>query len=97
MGRPTIVKRLLKRIQHKAGMCCPADSPTNDIAGIDVDHERDIDEPAQGRDVGKIRDTQLVGRWCTELAVNVIQRTGRSFIADGGAHGLATDLPCQAE
>jgi len=27
MNRPTIVKRLFERIQHEAGMCCPANTP----------------------------------------------------------------------
>jgi len=40
-----IMQRLLQRIEHEAGMGRPANPPTNDLAGIDVDHERDINEP----------------------------------------------------
>lgn len=41
-----VVQSLLQGIQHEAGMCCPADPPAHDVAGINVDHECDIDEPA---------------------------------------------------
>jgi len=95
MDRSAVVQSLLQGIEHKTGMCGPADPPAHDVAGIDVDHERDIDEPAPGRDIGKIRDPQPVRRRGMELPVDAIQRTGRGFIADRGADGLATDHPVQ--
>ena len=54
MGGSAIMQSLFQGIQHKAGMGCPADPPTNDIAGINVDHEGDVDEPGPGRDLSEI-------------------------------------------
>lgn len=54
MDRPTIVQRLLQRVQDEAGMCCPAGAPANDPAGVCVDDEGDVDEPRPGRDVGEV-------------------------------------------
>ena len=36
---------LLQSIQHKAGACRAACSPTDDLAGEHIDHESDVDEP----------------------------------------------------
>jgi hypothetical protein len=55
MDWSAIVQCLLERIEHEAGMGRPADPPPNNVEGVDVDHERDIDEPALGRDVGEVR------------------------------------------
>ena len=95
MNWPTIVQRLLQCIEHEAGMGCSADPPTNDIADVNIDHERHVDEPVPGRHVGKIRDPKPIRGWRVELAVDVIQRTRCRLIADRGAHRLATDYPLQ--
>ena len=88
MNWPTIVQRLLQCIEHEAGMGCSADPPTNDIADVNIDHERHVDEPVPGRHVGKIRDPKPIRGWRVELAVDVIQRTRCRLIADRGAHRL---------
>ena len=54
VNRPAIVLRLLQRVQHEAGVRRPADAPAHDIAGVNVDHEGDVDEPYPGRDIGEV-------------------------------------------
>lgn len=88
---------LLKGIQHEAGMRGSADAPANDIAGVDIDHEGDIDEARPGRDIGEVGHPEHVRRWSMELPVDVIERARRGLVADRGAHGLATDYPLQAQ
>jgi hypothetical protein len=94
---PPVVQSLLQGIQHKAGMRSPADPLAQDVAGVDVDHERDINEPCLGRDIGEVRDPQSVGCRRVELAVDVIQRARCRPVTGRGAHRLATDHACQAE
>jgi hypothetical protein len=91
-----IVQSLLQGIEDETGMRRPADSPANDIAGVNVDDERDIDEPAPGRDIGKVRDPQPVGCRCMELTVDVIQRARCSLVTESGTYWLAADDPLQA-
>lgn len=61
MNGSAIVDSLLEGVQDEAGMRSPADPPAHDVAGVDVDHERDINEPGPGRDIGEVRDPQSVG------------------------------------
>lgn len=44
MSRPSLVKSLLQRIQHEAGMSGPVHPSADDAAGIGVDQEGQIDE-----------------------------------------------------
>ena len=62
MGWSAIVDRLFERIENEPGMRRSADPPPHDGAGIDVDHERDIDKARPGRDVGKVQHPQHVRR-----------------------------------
>lgn len=73
-----------------------AGSPADDPPGVGIDDEGDIDEPRPGRDVGEIRHSQHVRRWRAEPAIDVIEPARRCFVADGRAHRLAPDHPCQA-
>jgi hypothetical protein len=38
------VDRLLQGVEHEGGLGRPADAPAHDVAGLDVDHEGDVDE-----------------------------------------------------
>src|SRR5882757_7201493 len=60
MSWPSLVKGLLKSVQHKAGMSGPAHPPADNAAGIDVDHESDVDESRPGADIGEVRQPQRV-------------------------------------
>ena len=61
VGRTTIMDGLLERIQDEARMRRPADPPTHDIAGINVDDEGHINEACPCRDIGKVRHPELLG------------------------------------
>ena len=60
MDGPSIVKGLLQCVEHEAGVSGSGDAPTNDAAGIGVDHEGDVDEAGPGRDVGEVGDPERV-------------------------------------
>ena len=55
--------RLFECIQNKSRMWGGADAPADDLAGIGVDDESDINEPSPGCDIGEIRHPQHVRRW----------------------------------
>gem|GEM_PF-2177686 len=54
MDRTSFVDSLFQCVQHEAGMRSPADSPAHNVAGIDIDHEGDINESHPRRDVGEV-------------------------------------------
>jgi hypothetical protein len=58
-----IVQRLFQGIEDEAAMRRPTDPPANDVAGVNVNHERDINEATRGRDIGEVRE----GRRCPFL------------------------------
>jgi hypothetical protein len=95
--RPPFVQGLLQRVENEAGMGGAADAPADNPPGIGVDDEGDVHKPRPGGDIGEVLQPQPVGRRRVELAVHVVERTGRGFIADRGAHGLAPDHPLQAK
>ena len=78
-------------------MCCPADPPTYDIAGINVDHEGHINEACPCRDIGKVRHPKHVGGRRMELPVHLVERARCGFVADRRAHRLAADDTLQAQ
>ena len=82
---------LLQRIENEAGMRRPGHTPANDTAGLGIDDECHVDEALPRRDVGEVRDPQHVRTWCSEFPIDVIERTGRGFVAHGCAHTAATD------
>src|SRR3546814_12497547 len=96
MNRPAFVSRLLKRIQHEAGIRRPAGAPADDPPGVGIDDKGDIDEPRRGRDIGEVRYPKHVPRWRVEPAVDVIGRARCRLVADGRTHRLASDHACQA-
>jgi hypothetical protein len=57
-----IMDRLPDRIEHEFGMRFPADPPVHDVADVDIDHEREINEPISGRDIDEVRNPQHVRR-----------------------------------
>ena len=97
MDRATIVDSLLQSVENEARVRRSADPPAHDVAGIDVDHEGDVDEPRPGRDVGKVRDPQHVRCRRMELSVDLVERARRRLVADGRPHRLVADYALQAE
>jgi hypothetical protein len=58
---PAVVERLLERVERNVAAQRARHPPTDDPARIGVDHERDVDDPAPGRDVREIRHPQRIG------------------------------------
>src|SRR5262249_40444531 len=97
MDRASLVDSLLQRVQYEAGMRSPADAPAYDVAGVDVDHEGDIDEARPRRDIGEVRYPEHVPRRRMELPIDVIERARCSLVADRGSHRLTPDHSLQAQ
>lgn len=91
------VERLLQGIEHEVGPHRPADPPPDNATGKDVDDEGNIDESLPSRDVGEIRDPQLVWPIRLELPIDPVQRARRGGIAEGRANDLPTHDAAQAE
>ncbi len=62
MDGPPVMEGLLERVEHEAGMSCPADPPAHDPSRVGIDHEGDVNEAGPGRDVGEVRDHSTFGR-----------------------------------
>ena len=69
-----LMKRLLERFEHEAGMRCPADPPADDPTRKGVGDEGDTDETGPGRDIGEVGDPQPVRRRGVELPLDTIER-----------------------
>ena len=91
--RPPRMKRLLERIENKAGMRPPADPPADDPPGKGVNDEGDIDEAGPGRDIGEVRDPQPVRRRGVELPLDPVERARRGTVAHRGADQLPRIAP----
>src|SRR5882757_4144631 len=93
MDRPSIMQRLLQRVEHEAGVRRARDPPAHDPAGIGVDHKGDVDKAGPGRDVGEVGEPEDIRLWRLELAVDVIQRAWRGLVTDRGFDGSAAGRP----
>ena len=96
LGGPAVVECLFERVQNEAGMGCAGHPPAHDPAGEGVDDEGDIDEALPCRHVREIRHPQGIRAGRLESAVHPVRGTRRGFVADRGAHRLATRRPIQA-
>ena len=96
MGGTSLVKGLLQRIQHKAGMRGPAHPPADDAASIGVDHKGHVDEARPGADIGEVRETEPVRRRRMEHPVHTVERARCRLVRDGRADRLAADHTGQA-
>ncbi len=94
-ARHSIVQGLLKSIEHKVSMRCPADPLADNPVGEHIDHEADINKTCRGRDVGEIADPKPVRCGGLEVAVHMIERERRCLVAEGRAMRLAADNALQ--
>jgi hypothetical protein len=85
--------RLFQGIEDEPRMRRGADAPADDLAGIGVDDESDIDEALPGGDIGEIADPQHVRRGHPELAVHLVQRTRLLLVGDRRLCGLPRIMP----
>ena len=97
MSGPSVVQRLLQSVEHEVGVRRPADAPADDIAGIDIDHERHVDEARPGGDISEVRDPEPVRRWSLELSIDLVERTRHRLITDRRANRLAANNALEAE
>src|SRR5579863_1133046 len=93
--RPTLVERLLQRIEHETGVGRTRDAPAHDPPGESIDDEGDVDEALPSRDEGKVRDPERVRPGRLELAVHLVERTGGRTIADRRLGRLAANRALQ--
>ena len=89
MNRPTIMQRLLERVEHEARMRRARGAPADDPPSEGVDHESHIDEALPSFNIGKIRHPQGIRPFGAELAVNAIQGACRIGVADRGFDSFA--------
>ncbi len=95
--RLTGIQSLLERVQNEVGAHRIAHTPPNDAAGKDVDHEGDIQPALPSRNVGEVRDPQLVRPGGAELSIDPIQRAWRVAVADRRSHNLAASHALNAQ
>ncbi len=94
-NRPSIVQRLLERIEHEAGVGGSRHPPADNSSGEGVDDEGDVDEAGPSDDVGEVADPQRVRPRGLELALDLVERTRRRTVADRRFHPLAPHGPLQ--
>ena len=94
--RPPIMEGLHQGVEHKVGVGHPGHFPADDPAGESIDDKGDINEPAPGRDIGKVGNPQGIGPGCLELAIDPILRTGCRRIAFGRLDPFAPDRALHA-
>ena len=72
---PALVRGLLQRVQHKAGVSRAGDTPADDASRKGVDNEGDIDKTRPCREVGKVGHPRDVRTRRFELPIDTIERT----------------------
>jgi len=72
------------------------DAPAHDASGKNVNDKSHVLPALPGRDIGEVRDPQLIWPFSLELPIDPIQRASRFAVADRGAHHLATHDTAQA-
>jgi len=76
---------LLQRVEHEVCLHGTALAPTHDATAEHVNDEGHIDPALPGRDVGEVRDPQLIGALSPELPVDAIQWARHFGVSHGGA------------
>lgn len=84
------IQGLLQRVDHEARGHGLAHAPTDDASGVDVDDESHVQPTLPGRDVGEVREPELVRTVGPELSVAPIQWAACRIIGDGRSRSLAT-------
>ena len=94
--RPAIMQRLFECIENEAGVSRARVTPTDDLSGVDVDDEGDVDEAWPCGDIGKVADSENVRRRRIEVAIYPFERAWRRLVAERGAMRLAADDALQS-
>ena len=82
---------LLEGIEGEIGSERARDSPAHDPAAEDVDDEGDVDEATPGGHIREVRDPELIGAFCREVAFDQVQRAICSLVRDRGLECTAPD------
>ena len=83
------VQGLLQGIQNKVRVHGTAHPPTHNAPGVHVDDKGHVQPALPGRDIGEVRDPELIGPIGFEDPIDPVQRTRRLHVADRGSHHLA--------
>ncbi|MGF6936755.1 hypothetical protein OKW41_005917 [Paraburkholderia sp. UCT70] len=86
------IKCLFKCIQNEASSHRRTDAPTDNPSGKHVDHERHVEPALPRRDIGEIKNPELVWPVCPDLPVDPIQRARGRRIGNGRANTFALAL-----
>src|SRR5262245_19101410 len=76
-GPAALIYGLLKRVEDEVGDQGRGNAPPDDTSGKDVNHKRDVREAAPRRDVGEIRDPELIRPTRGEVSINQVTRAIR--------------------
>ena len=80
--RSALVKGLFERIQNEVRARGTRYAPADDAPSEHVDDEGDEHEALPSRDIGKVRDPQLIGPIGLELPIDAIGRARQRRVAD---------------
>ena len=93
LGAPCI-QDLLQGIEHEVRAHGAAHPPAHDAPGVHVDHEGHVQPALPGRDVGEVRDPQLV-RPIRERAVRMVQEHRGEYPSLRAAiESIASNIGC---
>ena len=95
--RLACVQRLLQCVEYEVRAHRAAHPPSHDAPGVHVNDKDHVQPALPGRNVGEIRDPELVRPVRFELAVEPVQRACGLGVAGFRAHDLAAHDTTQAQ
>jgi len=95
--RAAVMQGLFKGVEHEVRVHAGAHAPADDAPGKDIDHEGHVQPALPGRDIGEVRNLQLVRSLGPEATVHPVQWAGRRQIRRGGAYRLSATHALYAE
>src|SRR5690606_32058502 len=92
-----VVQRLLERIQCDIATQRARHSPTDDRAGVRIDHEGDVPRASPRRDVAQSRHPQSVRPRHSEGPIDTVQSAILQLVGDRGSDAFTAYNAAQAE
>ena len=84
------VDRHLQRVDHDVGVHRRRHRPADDLAREQIHRDREVEPALVGRDVGHVRDPDLVGCVGPEVAIHAIGRDREAVVGVRGLHSEAS-------
>ena len=81
-----VIQRLLQCIQYKIALHAGADLPAHNPPGEYINHKGHISEAPPGRYIGEVRNPELIGTRCAEVAIDPILRADQCPVRTGDLH-----------